>query len=167
MLAILGMMSTAVTGGVLASLMDSPTGTPVDRYDDESQEPLDATRSEDSLNLFADDLGGDPEGTPKDSVAVQDHTLVQPNGDGPDAWFDDFTPGRDTLVVTYADGAAAPTFDDLDFIYDDEFDETEVTLNTGDGCRVVCFLPGVMPADVTPEMVDFMPHSEAGALFAD
>lgn len=119
-----------------------------------------------------DTLAKDPAGRDALHAAAQSdatqggETLVRPIDDGPEAYFDDFTPGQDVLVVTYADGTPTPEFADLRLSYDAEYEETEVTLITSAGPQLVCFLPGVKPADLPADRVEFLPQSAAQRLLA-
>jgi hypothetical protein len=161
MLTILGLLGTALTGGTIANLLDGDDAVHGTHGTDE----MDVEQDGDSVDLLDDD-GGDEagaQGSAEQTGEDGSDIFVRAVDDGPEAWFDDFTPGQDTLVVTYPDGDDVPQFSDLVLSYDAEFDETEVTLNTAAGTRLICYLPDVAPEDVTPGSVEFMSFSEASA----
>lgn len=78
-------------------------------------------------------------------------------------WFENFDPMVDQVVVVFPDSMGSASLSDLSLAYDEEHDETEVTLKTPEGERCVCFLPEVAPGEMDAANFDFMSESEARA----
>ena len=106
-------------------------------------------------------------GLEEDAVAPEDAVLpaeiVLPNMQGPAAWFEDFDPEHDQVVVIFPDAMGQAGIGDLGFDYDEEYDETEVSLSTAEGLRTICYLPGVAPGEMDATNFDFVSESAARA----
>ncbi|MHA6326939.1 hypothetical protein [Roseivivax sp. CAU 1753] len=120
--------------------------------------------AEDASDPEADSRAPGPDdaaATAADAAAA--HDIVLPNMDSAEPWFDGFDPEHDQVVVVFPDAMGAAAVSDLSFDYDEDYDETQVFLNTPDGIRPVCHLPGVAPGEMDAGNFDFMAESAARA----
>lgn len=149
--------------GLLMALCMALAGTILNGIFGELDDGVHAHGAEDDT-LFSEpeisrfETGGD---APPTAAASE---LVMPTLDGPEPYFPEFQPGTDQLVVLYPDDEPQPDFDDLTLSYDAEYDETEVSVTSESGTRLVCYLPGVCPDQIGPEAVSFLPASIAQAM---
>ncbi|QFS84580.1 hypothetical protein FIU97_17615 [Roseivivax sp. THAF40] len=90
-------------------------------------------------------------------------TLVLPDMAGSSARFDAFDPERDQVVVVFPDAMGAAGIADLTFDYDEDRDETHVTLRTPNGPSPVCCLAEVAPGEMDAGNFDFISAHDAEA----